>query len=300
MKPPPPATRMSSLDTSGPLGVERCRRHLGSRLPLIKSREPIDRSGIRRFMKHVNLPRADSAHERCLRNHAIGWTIDRMATSCRPLIVAYHAVSSSWRSPLAITESALRSQLGYLHRSGYVGLTFADAERRTRDGTLPGDRLSSRSMTGTRRTCWPRRSSQSSGIRGRCSWSPASPIRGPRSAGTASRTSRTRPRQSCDLSPGGSSRTCAMMVWEVGSHTVTHPLLPGLSGQELREQLERSRASIADHLGGCETLAYPIRCRRRSGGRCGSGSWVPCSLCPDRGALHGRAVPAAARRAGCG
>jgi len=88
-------------------------------------------------MKHVNLPRADSAHERCLRNHAIGWTIDRMATSCRPLIVAYHAVSSSWRSPLAITESALRSQLGYLHRSGYVGLTFADAERRTRDGTLP-------------------------------------------------------------------------------------------------------------------------------------------------------------------
>jgi peptidoglycan/xylan/chitin deacetylase (PgdA/CDA1 family) len=208
-------------------------------------------------MKHVNLPRADSAHERCLRNHAIGWTIDRMATSCRPLIVAYHAVSSSWRSPLAITESALRSQLGYLHRSGYVGLTFADAERRTRDGTLP------------------RRSVVVTFDDGYASNLLAAPIlaefgypgtvfvvTGFTDSGAAlswygiedeqnSAAAELRPLtwgELADLRDDG---------WEVGSHTVTHPLLPGLSGQELREQLERSRASIADHLGGCETLAYP-------------------------------------------
>ena len=32
----------------------------------------------------------------------------------RPLILAYHAVSSTWDSPLAITEEALDHQAAYL------------------------------------------------------------------------------------------------------------------------------------------------------------------------------------------
>ena len=192
-----------------------------------------------------------------MRNRAIGWTIDRMATPCRPLIIAYHAVSSSWRSPLAITESVLRSQVEYLHRSGYVGLTFADAERRTRDGTLP------------------RRSVVVTFDDGYASNLLAAPIlaefgypatvfvvTGFTDSGAALRwygieedqesaAAELRPltwRELADLHDIG---------WEIGSHTVTHPLLPGLSGQELQVQLEQSRASIADRLGACETLAYP-------------------------------------------
>jgi peptidoglycan/xylan/chitin deacetylase (PgdA/CDA1 family) len=208
-------------------------------------------------MKHVNLPRVDRAHERCLRNHGIGWTIDRMATSGRPLIVAYHAVSSSWRSPLAITESALRSQLEYLHRSGYVGLTFADAERRTRDGTLP------------------RRSVVVTFDDGYASNLLAAPIlaefgypatvfvvTGFTDSGAALSWYGIEDEQqsaAAELRPltWGELADLRADGWEIGSHTVTHPLLPGLSGQELREQLEQSRASIADRLGGCETLAYP-------------------------------------------
>jgi peptidoglycan/xylan/chitin deacetylase (PgdA/CDA1 family) len=202
-------------------------------------------------MKHVNLPRPTAGTERCLRNRAIGCRIDRMATSCRPLIIAYHAVSSSWHSPLAITESVLRSQIEYLHRSGYVGLTFADAERRTRDGTLP------------------RRSVVVTFDDGYASNQLAAPIpatvfvvTGFTDSGAALRwygiedeqesaAAELRPltwRELADLHDIG---------WEIGSHTVTHPLLPGLPEQELRGQLEQSRASIADRLGRCETLAYP-------------------------------------------
>jgi peptidoglycan/xylan/chitin deacetylase (PgdA/CDA1 family) len=208
-------------------------------------------------MKHVNLSRVVRAHERCLRNHAIGWTIDRMATSGRPLIVAYHAVSSSWRSPLAITESALRSQLEYLHHSGYVGLTFADAERRTRDGTLP------------------RRSVVVTFDDGYASNLLAAPIlaefgypatvfvvTGFTDSGAALSWYGIEDDQqsaAAELRPltWGELADLRDVGWEIGSHTVTHPLLPGLSEQELRGQLEQSRASIADRLGGCETLAYP-------------------------------------------
>ena len=54
-----------------------------------------------------------------------------------PLIVCYHAVSSTWQSQLAIHPDVLRSQLGVLHRRGYVSLTFSEAERRRLQGTLP-------------------------------------------------------------------------------------------------------------------------------------------------------------------
>jgi len=46
--------------------------------------------------------------------------------------------------------------------------------------------------------------------------------------------------------------------FEVGSHTMTHPHLPRLGGEELRQELSDSRARIAERLGECATLAYPF------------------------------------------
>jgi peptidoglycan/xylan/chitin deacetylase (PgdA/CDA1 family) len=46
--------------------------------------------------------------------------------------------------------------------------------------------------------------------------------------------------------------------WEVGSHTLTHPHLPRLDGEALREELWDSRTRIRERLGSCETLAYPF------------------------------------------
>lgn len=46
--------------------------------------------------------------------------------------------------------------------------------------------------------------------------------------------------------------------WEVGSHTLSHPRLTLLGDQELRRELEESRALVAARLGRCDTLAYPF------------------------------------------
>lgn len=46
--------------------------------------------------------------------------------------------------------------------------------------------------------------------------------------------------------------------FEVGSHTLTHPHLPGLGPEELRQELSDSRARIVERLGACEVLAYPF------------------------------------------
>ena len=46
--------------------------------------------------------------------------------------------------------------------------------------------------------------------------------------------------------------------FEVGSHTLSHPHLPDLEPEALRQELADSRARIAARLGSCETLAYPF------------------------------------------
>lgn len=46
--------------------------------------------------------------------------------------------------------------------------------------------------------------------------------------------------------------------FEVGSHTLSHPHLPALDGERLREELWQSRAAIRERLGACDTLAYPF------------------------------------------
>lgn len=46
--------------------------------------------------------------------------------------------------------------------------------------------------------------------------------------------------------------------FEVGSHTLSHPHLPDLAGEELREELWQSRAALKERLGSCDTLAYPF------------------------------------------
>jgi peptidoglycan/xylan/chitin deacetylase (PgdA/CDA1 family) len=46
--------------------------------------------------------------------------------------------------------------------------------------------------------------------------------------------------------------------FEVGAHTLTHPHLPELADEALREELLDSRRRVVERLGGCDTFAYPF------------------------------------------
>jgi peptidoglycan/xylan/chitin deacetylase (PgdA/CDA1 family) len=45
---------------------------------------------------------------------------------------------------------------------------------------------------------------------------------------------------------------------EIGAHTMTHPRLSTLHGEELRQELADSRARVAERLGRCDMLAFPF------------------------------------------
>lgn len=57
---------------------------------------------------------------------------------------------------------------------------------------------------------------------------------------------------------------------EFGSHTLAHPRLDLLEGDELRQQLLDSRHRVQERLGSCDTIAYPF------------GDWSPAVLSAAR------------------
>ncbi len=172
------------------------------------------------------------------------------------IVLCYHAVSPSWTAPLSVTPDELEHQLKTLLRRGWRPATFADAVLRdppnktfavTFDDAfasvlalahpilnsleVPATMFAPTAFMGERQLLsWP-------GIE---HWreTPAAPEL----------------RSLCweDLS------RLADAGWEIGSHTRTHPRLPLLDDEALRDELARSREEISARLGvSCETIAYP-------------------------------------------
>lgn len=176
----------------------------------------------------------------------------------RPLVLCYHAVASTWPSSLAVPQAVLAQQLGLLHRRGYVGLTFAEAERRRRDGSLPRRSVVVTFDDGYRSTLLAVPVLEQLGFPGTVfsvsGWvGSAEPMRWAGVETWADGTYRT------ELVPLTWEELAGLQArgWEVGSHTVTHPVLPELDDARLAAELESSHRTIADHLGVCETIAYP-------------------------------------------
>jgi peptidoglycan/xylan/chitin deacetylase (PgdA/CDA1 family) len=182
-------------------------------------------------------------------------TLDR---GRRPLILGYHAVSSTWRAPLAISEAVLRAQLTYVRERGYVGLTFSDAERRRREGTLPPRSAVITFDDGYVSTLRAAPILVELGLPGTVfvvttfvesgeplSWPGIDHL--------------LRPETADELRPlsWDQAESLAAAGWEVGSHTATHPLLTRVDDERLRVELEESRTAIERRLGTCSSLAYP-------------------------------------------
>lgn len=172
-------------------------------------------------------------------------------------MLAYHAVSATWSSPLAISEEALGHQAAHLRRRGYEGLTFAEAERRRGEGSLPQRAVVFTFDDGYASTLRAADALARHGYPGTVfvvtSFADSGePLRW---EGIEHELADGGP----ELDPLGWDQLAGLVDrgWEVGSHTVTHPLLTDLSDAALRDELAESRRVVVERLGECRTIAYP-------------------------------------------
>jgi peptidoglycan/xylan/chitin deacetylase (PgdA/CDA1 family) len=172
------------------------------------------------------------------------------------LVLCYHAVSSRWRSALAVTPDAFEHQICRLVRRGYRGVTFTDAVMGETDGRVLAVTFDDayRSVLevaapvlahlGVPATVYvPTR------------WVGAGePMRWPGieewSDGPFADELR--------CMDAGQLRALAEAGWEIGSHTVSHPRLTALDDDALYEELRTSRGVVEELVGRtCRSIAYP-------------------------------------------
>lgn len=199
----------------------------------------------------------------------------------RPLVLAYHAVSSSWPSSLAVPEARLRSQLLYLKDRGYVGLTVSEAERGRNAGTLPARAVVVTFDDGYASTLRAASILDDFGYPGTV-FVVTDFVESGEILAWPGITDWQRPETMDELRPlsWDDARSLIEQGWEVGSHTATHPLLTRLDDRRLHDELVRSRVAIEDCLGSCTSLAYPYgqADERVAGAACAAGYEVACML----------------------
>lgn len=182
----------------------------------------------------------------------------RHAKAKLPLVLGYHAISSSWESNLAISVSRFAEQIRYARSRGYVGLTATEAETARTEGTLPPRSVVVTFDDGYASTLLAAPVLEEVGFPGTVfvvtsfmetgepmDWAGIAEWRRPDTIEEL--RSLTWPQAEMLIDRG----------WEVGSHTVTHPLLTRTSDDELRMELLDSRAEIEKRLGACTSIAYP-------------------------------------------
>lgn len=174
-----------------------------------------------------------------------------------PLVLCYHAISTSWSSPLSITPRKLAVQVRFLLRRGYEAktlaeavdepesdktfvVTFDDAYRSVREQALPIlSRLGVRASLFVPTDVVDRRGLMTEMIPIPEAW-----------VGT--------PDDMCAMS-WEEVRSLVAAGWEIGSHTCSHPDLTKVDGPRLRAELKRSKEICEDQLQmPCTSFAYPF------------------------------------------
>jgi peptidoglycan/xylan/chitin deacetylase (PgdA/CDA1 family) len=171
--------------------------------------------------------------------------------------LGYHGVSDAWPSPMAVTTTQLREQVGRLMERGYRPVTVDDAVRvRGRERLLVitfDDALASVYRAGL-----PILAELGAVA---TVYAPTVPILGgePMRWPEVARHLDGPHAAELDGMSLGQLRDLLDRGWEVGSHTRTHPWLPRLDDAQLADELNRSRAELRDALDiACDGLAYPF------------------------------------------
>jgi peptidoglycan/xylan/chitin deacetylase (PgdA/CDA1 family) len=188
----------------------------------------------------------------------------------RAAAVAYHAVTTRWPHPLAISPERLRLQLTRLAERGLRGVTLAQAGERDTIAITFDDGFSSVASAakpildelGWRATVFVVTDAVGSGR-------PMLWLGGPADEAPQERLPLTWEEVEALADAG----------WEIGSHSRTHRLLSALSDDELDEELAGSRDAVVGRVGACASISYPfgelddrvVAAARRAGYSCGSG-----------------------------
>jgi peptidoglycan/xylan/chitin deacetylase (PgdA/CDA1 family) len=172
------------------------------------------------------------------------------------LVLCYHTVSEDWPAAMAVRPGQLEAELRTLLERGYEGTTFTEAVRGARNGRKlavtfdDGYRsVAERAYPILSRLGLPGTVFVTSGFldhEGPMTWAGVDRWIG----GSHERELEPLRRQDLEVLMGAG--------WEVGSHSRWHHRLPGLGDGELEEELEASRAQLAEALGApCRAIAYP-------------------------------------------
>jgi len=178
-----------------------------------------------------------------------------LSSASSPLVLCYHAVSESWRSPLAVRPEQLQRQVSALLKSGYRATRFTEAlttNAGTRVFAITFDdayasvislALPILSQLGVPATVFVPTRADRNGIRdweGIREWADT-PWRSELSGASWAQL-----------------RELAAAGWEIGSHTRTHPDLTRVPDAQLRDELVGCREDCEAMLETpCTSIAYP-------------------------------------------
>jgi peptidoglycan/xylan/chitin deacetylase (PgdA/CDA1 family) len=172
------------------------------------------------------------------------------------LILCYHAVSEDWDNALSVTPEAFERQIELLAVKGYRGVTFAEAVGRPHRGRVVAvtfddgyTSVDEHARPILERFGIPATVFVPTGLVGQdrpMSWPGIDHWIG------TQHERELRPMSWQTL------RSLAAAGWEIGSHSVSHPSLPALDDDELREELVASREECARMTEtSCHSLAVP-------------------------------------------
>jgi peptidoglycan/xylan/chitin deacetylase (PgdA/CDA1 family) len=173
------------------------------------------------------------------------------------IALGYHGVSARWPSSLAVVPEQLRRQVAYLLERGHRPVTVTEAAR-----LGAGERLVvitfDDALSSVYRLAFP--ILQELGAVATV-YAPSVPIL----SGAPMAWPEVRDHLATEHAAELDGMTVAQLGavaaagWEVGSHTRTHPWLPRLDDESLRDELVRSRAELREALGlPITSLAYPF------------------------------------------
>jgi peptidoglycan/xylan/chitin deacetylase (PgdA/CDA1 family) len=191
--------------------------------------------------------------------------------------LTYHAITDAWDDELALPPASFEAQIRRIARAGYRGLTFSSfaaepSERGTVAITFDDG------FTSVYEEAAP--------LLDELGW-PATVFVTTRAVEHDEPmrwllgTGRPEPHDPRVLRPltWEQIESLAARGWEIGSHSVSHPLLSTLAPAERQQELVDSRTVIAEHVRACVSISYPwgevndevVRAARAAGYTAGGG-----------------------------